>query len=136
MRKEIKVLALVENLNNLLEFLEDCLTDVGADVKRKTLLYVACEEIFVNIAHYAYSGVGSVDIIFEYLEDEKQVRVTFIDSGVPFNPVERANPDVTLPAEERNIGGLGIYMVKKTMDDLIYCYKENKNCLTLVKNLT
>ena len=71
----------------------------------------------------------------ERREDPKTVYVTFIDSGMPFDPLKKEDPDVTLPAEEREIGGLGIYMTKQAMDEVSYEYKDGQNILTLVKKL-
>ena len=97
---------------------------------------VAVEEIFVNIANYAYNpDIGSAGITVETQEDPLSVVITFTDGGVPYDPLKKPDPDVTLPAEERQIGGLGIYMVKKSMDDISYDYKDGKNILTLKKNL-
>lgn len=133
MTKRFKTLALVENLGTVLEFLDNCLADTNMKIKSRTVMYVACEEIFINISKYAYKGVGEVEMLFD--SDDNQVRVTFIDEGVPFDPVKHSNPDVSLSADERQIGGLGIYIVKKTMDDLVYSYSNQKNHLTLIKNI-
>ena len=97
---------------------------------------VAVEEIFVNIAHYAYNPeVGNAMVRVEILPDVPSVDITFIDQGVPYDPLAKADPDVTLSAEERQIGGLGIFMVKKTMDDVKYEYVNGHNILTLKKGL-
>lgn len=63
------------------------------------------------------------------------ISITFSDSGKPYNPLEKPDPDVTLSAEERSIGGLGIFMVKKSMDDMRYEYKDGQNILTITKRL-
>jgi anti-sigma regulatory factor (Ser/Thr protein kinase) len=95
---------------------------------------VAAEEIFVNVASYAYtSGIGSVAIEVNFEEKPKAVAIRFIDSGIPYNPLEKEDPDVTLPAEKRGIGGLGVFMVKKSMDEVTYEYKDGKNHLTIRK---
>lgn len=102
-----------------------------------TQMEVAVEEIFVNIASYAYvDGTGNAVVKCRLNTEEKQLEICFEDWGVPYNPLEKQDPDITLSAEERRIGGLGIYMVKKSMDDVIYEYAEGKNCLTLVKKYT
>ncbi len=96
---------------------------------------VAVEELFVNIAHYAYTPeTGTATIRVKIEEDPLSASITFIDSGIPYNPLEKEDPDVTLSAEERGIGGLGIYMVKKSMDDMIYEYTDGQNILTIKKN--
>jgi anti-sigma regulatory factor (Ser/Thr protein kinase) len=94
------------------------------------------EEIFVNIASYAYApGVGDAVVRFESSQDPASVTITFIDSGVPYDPVQKDDPDVTLSAEERGIGGLGIYMAKKAMDDMKYVYRDGQNILSISKSI-
>ena len=95
---------------------------------------IAVEEIFVNIASYAYEGKeGPSEIIFEL--NDKVAEITFIDSGIPYDPLAKEDPDITLSAEQRQIGGLGIFMVKKSMDDMKYEYSDGKNKLTLFKRI-
>ena len=92
------------------------------------------EEIFVNIASYAYGGKpGRAVIRLQETHDPEGVSVTFIDQGIPFDPTARPDPDVTLSAEDRSIGGLGIYITKKSMDHVYYEYRDNCNILTLKK---
>ena len=96
---------------------------------------VAVEEIYVNIASYAYGDAEGEAIIRAGVTDApKSVEITFIDSGTPYDPLKKEDPDVTLSADKRPIGGLGIFMVKKSMDDMIYEYKDGQNCLTIKKN--
>ena len=105
-------------------------------MKEQIQLDVAVEEIFVNIASYAYApNTGYALIQINELSDPKRVQITFVDEGVPYDPLAKEDPDVTLSAEERQIGGLGIYMVKKSMDNMTYEYKDNKNILTIEKNI-
>ena len=102
--------------------------------KAKVQLRVAVEELFVNIAHYAYvPGTGQVNIIVREERHPDALRVTLIDSGIPYNPLAKPDPDVSLSAEERKIGGLGIYMVKKSMDGMEYERTDGKNILTVRK---
>ena len=90
----------------------------------------------MNIANYAYAPeTGTATVRLELSGEPQTVAVTFIDSGIPFDPLKKADPDVSLPAEERDIGGLGIYMTKKVMDSVKYEYRDGKNVLTLRKNL-
>ena len=94
------------------------------------------EEIFVNIAHYAYkTGIGKAVVRVEITDELATVTITFMDHGVEYNPLERDDPDITLSAEERDIGGLGIFMTKNLMDDVTYEYNEGKNILKLKKSL-
>ena len=89
---------------------------------------ICVEEIFVNIASYAYPDREGQIQIEEEMAD-KSIHLTFIDEGIPYNPLEREDPDVTLPAGDRKSGGLGIYLVKQMADEVRFEYKDNKNCL-------
>ena len=102
----------------------------------KAKLDIAVEEIFVNIAHYAYApDEGEVVIELERLPLEPNIiSIKFTDWGVPYDPLAKPDPDITLGAEERQIGGLGIFIVKNTMDDMKYEYKDRHNILTIRKN--
>jgi anti-sigma regulatory factor (Ser/Thr protein kinase) len=94
------------------------------------------EEIFVNIAHYAYKpGVGSATIRTEVHEDPLSIELIFIDGGVPYDPLAKEDPDVSLPADQRQIGGLGIFMAKKVMDTMDYRYENGQNVLTMTKKI-
>lgn len=132
--KEITLDALVDNLPEAMKFIEDLLETVGASVKDQTMFTIAAEELFVNIAHYAYEPKqGRCTIRAAYSLDPRQLELTFIDSGRPFNPLERKDPDVTLSAKERQIGGLGIYFVKQKVDHIEYSYENNQNILKIFK---
>ena len=97
---------------------------------------IAIDELFGNIAHYAYTpDVGDATVRVEVTGEPLAVIITFIDGGVPYDPLKAADPDITLSAEERQIGGLGIYMVKKSMDEITYEYKDGKNILSIKKKL-
>ena len=97
---------------------------------------LAVEEVFINIASYAYlPGKGNATVRVEVTENPVSVTITFIDRGVPYDPLAKDDPDVTASAENRAIGGLGVFMVKKTMDDVAYEYRDGQNILTLKKNL-
>ena len=101
-----------------------------------TQINVAVDELFSNIANYAYKPkTGQATVSLAVSDDGKTVTVTFTDSGVPYNPLAKKDPDVTLSADERQIGGLGIYMVKKTMDDVTYEFKDGKNILSIKKKV-
>ena len=126
--------ATVDNLNKVLAFIDEQLEANNCPMRVMLEIDVAAEEIFVNVASYAYtSGVGSVAIEVNFEEQPKAVAIRFIDSGIPYNPLEKEDPDVTLPAEKRGIGGLGVFMVKKSMDEVAYEYKDGKNHLTIRK---
>ena len=132
--KEITLEARIENLPALIEFVDGYLEEIACSMKAQMQIDIAVDEIFTNISSYAYTpGVGEATVEITKRDSESQVELTFIDSGVPYNPLEKADPDVTLSAEERQIGGLGIFMVKRTMDEMTYEYKDGKNILTIRK---
>ena len=134
--KEIEVDAVDAKLDEVMEFLEQNLEAVDCSPKAQMQICVAAEEIFVNIAHYAYgSEIGKATVRVELSGDPVTVTITFMDNGVPFDPLAKEDPDVTLAADERKIGGLGIFMTKKTMDDVTYEYKDGKNILQMKKTL-
>ena len=123
-------------LNDVMLFTEEEMVKANASMKIITQVKICVEEIFVNIAHYAYEDEGGETII-SILYDENKNAMTFIfeDEGIAYNPLEKNDPDITLTAEERNVGGLGIFICKKTMDDIHYKYENNKNVLAMTKKL-
>lgn len=126
--------AKTENLSQVLEFLEGELEKYNCDMKITTSLSIAIEELFVNVALYAYpGGVGQVTLKLD-LKD-KDLLMILVDKGIEFDPLSKKDPDITLKAEDREIGGLGIFMVKKTMDDMSYERKDNMNILTMKKRI-
>lgn len=135
--KELVLEARIDNLEKVLEFINEQMDACGCSMKAQTQINIAVEEIFVNIASYAYDGnPGSAKIeVLTSKEDPRFVEVTFTDSGVPYDPLAKTDPDVSLSAEERQIGGLGIFLVKKSMDDVQYEYRDGKNILKIRKNL-
>lgn len=134
--REITIEAKLENLDEVLGFVDGQLEELECPMKAQMQIDVAVEEIFVNIASYAYApGVGNAVVRFESSQDPASVTITFIDSGVPYDPVQKDDPDVTLSAEERGIGGLGIYMAKKAMDDMKYVYRDGQNILSISKSI-
>ena len=132
--KELTLEAKVANLQQVLDFVDENLKSMRCPMKILMQIDVAVEEIFVNVASYAYApDTGSVTIRMDLQENPRAVVITFIDSGVPYNPLAKEDPDVSLSAEERSIGGLGIYMVKKSMDKMEYEYTDQKNVLKMYK---
>ena len=131
---ELEIEAKVENLDEVLAFVDERLENAGCPMRTQTQIDIAVEEIFVNIASYAYQpGTGNARIGVLVSEDPLAVTIRFIDSGMPYDPLAKEDPDVTLPVEERPIGGLGIYMVKKSMDSVTYSRRDNMNELILTK---
>lgn len=134
--KELKVKADRKNLLKVQTFIDKQLESAGCSMATQLAIDVAVEELFVNIASYAYDGKnGTVTVRVTLHEKPLAAEITFIDSGKPYDPLAKPDPDVTLSAKERRKGGLGIFMVKNTMDDMKYEYKDGKNVLTLFKNL-
>lgn len=131
----LQVSAKIEEWNVVSEFLEKQLEEFECPFGIQAQILIAAEEIFVNIASYAYGDKEGEAEIKTSIDLGGCFEIEFRDSGIPYNPLEKEDPDTTLSAEERNIGGLGIFMVKKSMDDVKYEYKEGKNCLVLQKNL-
>jgi anti-sigma regulatory factor (Ser/Thr protein kinase) len=125
-----------EALSNVLGFVEETLEQFECPMKTQMAVCVAIEEVFVNVAHYAYpDGEGDVVFGIGYDQDSKKVTFRMSDKGVPFNPLEKPDPDITLSAEERGIGGLGIFITKKTMESVSYVYENNENILTMIKTI-
>ena len=135
-KAEIIVGADVGNLQKIIGFVEEKLQEIKCPLRTMMQINVAVEEIFTNIAKYAYAAKkGDASIRIESKDGGRTIVITFTDSGMPYDPLEAKEPDVTLSADEREIGGLGIFMVKNTMDKINYEYKDGKNILTLVKEL-
>lgn len=133
---ELTVPAVLEELGHVQEFVEQKLEAQGVTRKVQMQISIAVEEIYVNIANYAYNPeIGKATVRCEVGDNPLQVIIQFLDNGRPFDPLAKPDADITLSAEEREIGGLGIFMVKQSMDDVIYEYKDGCNILTLKKNL-
>lgn len=133
---ELEIVAVPENLLEVQSFVDEHLEAVGCPLKAQMQISVAVEEIFINIANYAYRpGKGKATVLVEVSEHPVTVTITFVDHGVPYDPMAKEDPDVSLPANARQVGGLGIFMTKKIMDDVSYTYKDGQNILTLKKNL-
>ena len=134
--KELTIPATVENIEKVTEFVNSQLEEINCPIKAKMQIDIAIDELFGNIAHYAYKPETSpATVRVEVTEAPISVIVTFIDHGIPYDPLKKDDPDVTLSAEERAIGGLGIFMVKKTMDEITYEYKDGQNILSIRKDL-
>ena len=128
--------AKTESLSDVLAFIEQRLETFGCSMKLQIAICVAIEEVFVNVAHYAYKdGNGNVEFNIGFDEETRLVTFKMTDSGVPFDPLKKEDPDISLSAEERNIGGLGIFITKKTMDNVSYVYENGKNILTMTKKI-
>jgi len=135
-RSELEIEAVLDNLDTVLDFIDTHLQNADCPMRAQMQIRLAAEEIFVNIANYAYvPGKGKAIVRVEFSEDPVTVSITFIDHGIPYDPLEKSDPDISLKAEERDIGGLGVFLAKKTMDDVTYEYINGQNVLKLKKNL-
>ena len=134
--KERTLAAVIDNIPEVTAFIEEQLEALDCPMKAQLQIDVAVDELFTNIAHYAYPDkTGNATVQFDYDEGAHTVSITFIDSGIPFDPLKKADPDVTLSAEEREVGGLGISMVKKSMDNVTYRFENGHNILTIQKRI-
>ena len=135
-RNEMEIEATDENLPAVQSFVGEQLDAAVCSPKAQMQIGVAVEEIFINISHYAYApDKGKATVRVEVSDDPVTVSITFVDHGVPYDPLAMPDPDVTLPAGERQIGGLGIFLTKQLMDDVCYEYRDGQNILTLKKKL-
>ena len=125
-----------QSLSEVLGFVEETLEGFECPMKIQTAICVAIEEVFVNVAHYAYpQSVGDVTLHIGFNEGSRAITFRVTDKGIPFDPLKKPDPDITLSAEEREIGGLGIFIAKKTMDSLSYSYENGENILTMIKKI-
>ena len=128
--------AKTEYLDDVLGFVDQTLETFLCPMKIKTAICVAIEEVFVNVARYAYpEGAGDMTLQIGFDDQSRNVTFRMSDKGVPFNPLKKPDPDITLSAEEREIGGLGIFITKKTMDTVTYAYENGENILTMIKKI-
>lgn len=134
--KEITVDAMIENMNTVTAFVDDFLDQIACPMKSRIQINIVIDEIFGNICHYAYKdSVGAVTVRVESGNTPKAVFLTFTDNVIPYNPLDTEDPDITSSSEERKIGGLGIYLVKKNMDEMKYEYVNQQNRLWMEKRL-
>lgn len=134
--KELTIAATVENIDTVTDFVSEQLEALDCPLKARMQINIAIDELFGNIAHYAYHpDVGEATVRVEVVQTPLSVVITFIDGGAAYDPLTAADPDVTLSAQEREIGGLGIFMVKKTMDEIAYRYEGGKNILSIRKKI-
>lgn len=133
---ELQIEARLENLDEVTSFVDSQLEAADCSMKAQMQIDIAVEEIFVNIARYAYApetGNAWIDVQFE--EQERIFEIVFRDQGTPFDPTAKEDPDITLSAQERSVGGLGIFMVRKSMDELLYQRENGQNILTIRKKI-
>lgn len=134
--KELTLDATIENVTAVTSFVDEQLERLGCPPESQAQIDVAIDELFSNIAYYAYNPeTGPATVRVEVTEEPLSVEITFIDSGVAYNPLAKDDPDLSLSADEREIGGLGIFIVKNSMDEVAYEYKDGKNILRIRKNI-
>ena len=134
--RTITLSATTENISNAIQFVTDFLDSFNCPMNIRMKIELAVDEIFCNIASYAYApDTGDSVIDVDYDEKAHNVHIVFKDKGVRYDPLAKDDPDVTLSASERAIGGLGIFLVKKTMDDMYYEYRDGMNILHLIKHI-
>ena len=134
MTEKLALPAVLENLEPALDFIEKCAGKAFSDREFLSQIRLVCEEALVNIISYAYPGAsGGMEV--QCGPEQGVFRIRILDSGVPFNPFERPDPDVNKPVEEREIGGLGIFLIKKIMDSWTYRREGDRNIMTLEKKL-
>ena len=133
--KEITVPATLDNVETVTEFVNEQLDGLCCPLPVRTQVDIAIDEVFSNIARYAYSTEeGMATVRMDVTEKPPSVTLTFIDHGKPFDPLTADAPDTTLAAKQRRIGGLGVFMLKKTMDDIAYECRDGMNILTIHKS--
>ena len=134
--KTITRKASIDQIPELTRFVDRELEACGCPLRQQMQIDVALDELLSNIALYAYpAGPGEVTLSFEFDTGSRTAVLRFSDSGIPYNPTEKPDPDVSLPAEKREIGGLGIFIVRKTMDEMCYSREDGKNILIVKKKL-
>ncbi len=137
--KKLLVRAEKSNLGRVLMLVDEELESAGCSMKSQMQVDVAVEEMFINVASYAYApGQGDVEVLVGTVDDPegRKIKIVLSDRGKPWNPLEHKAPDVTLSAEERQIGGLGIFMARKNMDDMLYEFRDGRNVLTMLKKIS
>ena len=128
--------AVIESIPLVTAWIDEQLEQLNCPMKVQMQFDMAIDEIFGNIAYYAYRGkIGSAKVQLALQEDTRMLSITFMDQGIPFNPLSQKEPDISLKAEKRKIGGLGIFLVKKIMDEVSYQYRDGHNILCLKKHI-
>lgn len=132
--RELTIEATPESVDKAIEFVDEMLEEYGCGMKEQMAIDVAVDELFANIAHYAYNPeTGYATVRVDVVKEPLSVEITFVDNGKPYDPLAKVDPDTTQSIEDREIGGMGIFIVKKSMDAVNYEYKYGKNILTIKK---
>ena len=138
--KKLTIAAVTGNLDRVLQLVDEELEAAGVSMKTQMQVDIAVEEMFINVTNYAYAPEqGDVEITVgteQTPEGGKMLKIVLADEGKPYDPLGAKEPDITLSAEERQIGGLGIFMARKNMDEMFYTYEGGRNILTMLKKLS
>ena len=135
-KKSITTEALIGKIAEITAFVDAELEAAGCPLKQQMQIDVAVDELVSNVARYAYGcGTGKITVEFEFDEGSRLAALTFIDEGIPYDPTKKEEPDVTLPVEQREIGGLGIFLVARTMDAMKYRREAGRNILRIEKKI-
>ena len=134
---ERTVTAILENFGMVADFVDEELEKRNVPMAAEAQIDIALDEIYTNVVKYAYGEeIGEVTVRLDFSDDVSEVRMTVSDAGIPYDPLQKEDPDVSLEADERQIGGLGIYLVKQLMDEVSYEYRGGMNILRIRKILT
>ncbi|MBR3318398.1 MAG: ATP-binding protein [Atopobiaceae bacterium] len=126
----------IANIERITNYVNEQLDNMKCSRRAKTQIDIALDELFSNICNYAYGDrIGHATIRVQEIPETNSVSITLEDGGIPFDPLAHDDPDISLGIHERAIGGLGIFMVKKTMNAVKYEYRDGLNILTVVKSL-
>lgn len=131
---QIKLPAVIENLAQFIESVSDCARAQGFGQKRLSQIEVAMDEVLVNIVHYSYPDKNGDTEVVCSIDDKNRFVIEIMDWGVPFNVLSLDEPDLTSDISERKVGGLGVFIIRKLMEDVKYRYEDNKNILMLIVN--
>lgn len=134
MRESRTYEASVENLSPAMDFFSDGLTEAGVSLKSIMQLQIAFEELFVNVANYAYPDKnGKVTVSFDFSDNTAEIEIS--DAGIPFNPLAKPDPDLAETLEKREPGGLGVFMAKELTDEQFYVREDGMNKITIRKRM-
>ena len=134
--QELTLDARLESIPAAVDFVDRALEAVGCPMKVQFQFNVAIDELLSNISRYAYApDTGKATVRFEFDAAQNMAHITFIDRGIPYDPLQKGDPDISLTADKREVGGLGIFMVKKMMDDMCYRREDGCNILRISKKL-
>lgn len=135
-KKSIQVISNIDSIRTVTDFVNKHLALANCPTKARKEIDIVIDEILSNIVYYAYEKKeGPVKVSVELSQDQKDFKLIFEDQGIPYNPLEREDPNISLDLEDREVGGLGVFLIKKMMDDVSYSYQENTNRLTVTKRI-